>query len=86
MSALLKEASRHDFSSVDCFILFILTHGEDNVVFGIDGYVENEKPINAIPIKEIRNMFISSRSLRGKPKIFFIQACRGSKLSLYLPV
>ncbi|XP_059154854.1 caspase-3-like [Physella acuta] len=77
MTDVLQEAARRDYSSLDCFILFILTHGEDGVVFGVDGYVKDDKPINAVPIKDIRNWFRGSMSLRGKPKIFFIQACRG---------
>jgi len=55
----------------DCFVCFILSHGEEGIVYGNDW--EN------ITIKEIKDMFKGDvcPSLLGKPKLFFIQACQG---------
>ncbi|XP_067892043.1 caspase-8-like isoform X2 [Heterodontus francisci] len=62
-----------DHTSHDCFICCILTHGERGVMCGTDG--------EQIPIQEITSLFSASQchSLRQKPKLFFIQACQGSK-------
>ncbi|XP_046571455.1 caspase-8-like [Haliotis rubra] len=59
-----------DHSQYDCFVCFVLTHGEDGVLFGSDG--------KKVPLKE----FISAVSdqhcptLAGKPKLFFVDSCR----------
>ena len=59
-----------DHSSYDAFIFTILTHGEEGLVYGIDG---------TISIRDITSRFKSTTSLVGKPKIFFFQACQGMK-------
>ena len=58
----------------DCFVCCILSHGSSMGIYGTDG----GKPLG---IDQIRQSFRgnSCRSLHGKPKIFFIQACRGEK-------
>ncbi|XP_072341623.1 caspase-7-like [Scyliorhinus torazame] len=57
-----------------CFISIISSHGEEGVIYGSD----------SCPVKlgDIYSMFTpkSCPSLAGKPKIFFIQACRGAEL------
>jgi hypothetical protein len=47
-----------------------MTHGDDGVIYGIDKSIELDQLIQ--PFKQ-------NRTLAGKPKLFFIQACRGSK-------
>ena len=58
-----------DHSSCASFGCAILTHGEDGVVYGTDRSVE---------IDQITKPFKGDKckSLVGKPKVFFIQACR----------
>ena len=63
--------SRSDHSDNDCFVCCVLSHGEEGVIYGIDQSVE---------IDHLISPFKSCRSLFGKPKLFFIQACRGTKL------
>ncbi|KAM4697843.1 caspase-8-like [Rhinophrynus dorsalis] len=55
----------------DCFICFILSHGDKGVIFGTDG--------RSVAIQDLTCCFTSSKcpSLAGKPKVFFIQACQG---------
>ncbi|CAD5120521.1 DgyrCDS9086 [Dimorphilus gyrociliatus] len=56
----------------DCFGCALLSHGDHGIIYGIDGFIEIEKltePFNGDKCKE----------LAGKPKIFLIQACRGTK-------
>ncbi|NXF95291.1 CASP8 protein, partial [Eubucco bourcierii] len=55
----------------DCFVCCILSHGKKGSVYGVDG--------QAVPIRELTASFTGQncRSLAGKPKVFFIQACQG---------
>ena len=55
----------------DRFYLFVLSHGNENGVLGIDEQV--------IPVKDIVKPFQHDqmKSMKGFPKLFFIQACRG---------
>ena len=58
-----------DHSAYDCFVLWLMSHGRSGEVFGSDG--------NTVPIQTLNDMFSKCETLRGKPKLFFIQACRG---------
>ncbi|NWW49821.1 CASP8 protein, partial [Pedionomus torquatus] len=68
----LEEYSKKDHSNMDCFVCFILSHGEKGKIKGIDHELVN--------IKDLLSCFSGSNcpSLAGKPKVFFIQACQGS--------
>ena len=46
-----------------------MSHGKSGEVFCSDG--------NTIPIQTLDDMFSNCETLSGKPKLFFIQACRG---------
>lgn len=74
MKQLLEDMSIADQSNNDCFVCVILSHGDDdNVIFSTDGKVTVEELITPLlPDK--------CPSLTGKPKLFFIQACRGTKM------
>lgn len=63
----LQEAPKHG----DAFICCILSHGDKGVVFGIDN-----QPLS---IKQITRTFKATEqsTLKGKPKVFLIQACQG---------
>ena len=67
----LKVYQSEDHQNKDCFICCILSHGDKGIIYGSDG--------QEAPIHELTSYFTSSkcRSLAGKPKIFFIQACQG---------
>ncbi|XP_020384905.1 caspase-8-like [Rhincodon typus] len=62
-----------DHSLRDCFVCCILTHGKQGVMCGTDGQM--------VAIREITSLFSGSQcpTLREKPKLFFIQACQGTK-------
>nr|WJJ61467.1 caspase 3 [Andrias davidianus] len=70
---ILKSASVQDHSKRSCFVCILLSHGEDGTIFGTD---------DCIPIKTLTMLFRGDKckSLVGKPKLFFIQACRGTEL------
>ena len=53
-----------------CFVCCIMSHGEMGKIYGTDG--------NYVNIEDITNLFKAENcnALKGKPKLFFIQACR----------
>nr|WJV41818.1 caspase 3 [Sepia esculenta] len=74
MKTLFTDMKNIDHSDNDCFVAVILTHGEDDdVIFGTD---------NKVTLTELIEYLLPNNcpSLTGKPKLFFVQACRGSKL------
>ncbi|KAM6184731.1 caspase-7 [Rhynchocyon petersi] len=73
MQDLLKKASEEDHTNSACFACIMLSHGEENLIYGTDGMT---------PIKDLTACFRGDRcrTLLEKPKLFFIQACRGSEL------
>ncbi|XP_036412129.1 caspase-22 [Colossoma macropomum] len=70
MKELLLEFSKKEGHG-DCFVCCVLSHGEKNGVNGTD--------MKLCPMKDILSPFDGKNcpSLAGKPKVFFIQACRG---------
>ncbi|XP_051875610.1 caspase-7-like isoform X2 [Pristis pectinata] len=68
----LTSVAKNDHSQVAAFVCIFLSHGEEGLLYGTDGCVE---------IKKFTSIFRGDqcRSLVGKPKLFFIQACRGSE-------
>lgn len=57
----------------DAIVISILSHGDDNFIYGTDA--------QGIKHDDIFNMFSNSNcpQLNGKPKIFVVQCCRGSR-------
>ena len=68
---IVKKKGKSDHSRYDAFIFAILTHGDEGLVYGIDG--------GTLSITEITSKFKNNQTLAGKPKIFFFQACQGEK-------
>ncbi|XP_063776787.1 caspase-3 isoform X2 [Pseudophryne corroboree] len=70
---LLKKVSQEDHSNRSSFVCALLSHGEDGLLYGVD---------DSLPIKRLTTLFRGDRckTLVGKPKLFFIQACRGTEL------
>ncbi|XP_061757506.1 caspase-3-like [Nerophis ophidion] len=73
MKSLMLSTSQEDHSNSASFVCVLLSHGDEGVIYGTDGFEQLE--ILTKPFKGDR-----CRSLVGKPKLFFIQACRGSML------
>ena len=59
-----------DHTNNDSFVVCILSHGEDGQIFGTDSKSVQLKSI-------VGKLTAECVSLTGKPKLFFIQACRG---------
>ena len=69
----LLAASEEDHRNSACFACILLSHGEENLIYGTDGKTA---------IKDLTAHFRGDRckTLLEKPKLFFIQACRGTEL------
>ncbi|XP_034245435.1 caspase-1-like isoform X2 [Thrips palmi] len=70
---IIAKASTLDHSDHDALIVVVLTHGEQGILYANDGVYKPDSlwlPFTADKCK----------SLAGKPKLFFIQACQGDKL------
>lgn len=63
-------------SDSDCFVFFIISHGFKGGVYGNDG--------ECLGSSEIREYLAGNRCsrLRKKPKLGFIQACRGHLIDI----
>jgi caspase 7 len=57
-------------SSCDYFLCVMMSHGNTDQIIGVDGSVNY--------IKELIDPFKHNPTLKGKPKLFFINSCRGS--------
>ncbi|XP_034166789.2 caspase-8 [Pangasianodon hypophthalmus] len=73
MKTILRTWSKENHKG-DCFVCCILSHGTTDGVHGTDGGIVSRE--------DIFSPFYgnSCRSLNDKPKVFFIQACRGRQL------
>lgn len=71
MREILNKLAKMDHSDYDSFVCCLLSHGEEGIVYGTDQSIE---------IEQLIAPFKLNRTLAGKPKLFFIQACRGTKL------
>lgn len=67
----LDNISNEDHSNYDCFVLCLMSHGLEGFVYGADG--------ETVLLEDVCGFFSNSRcrTLKGKPKLFVIQACRG---------
>lgn len=68
----LDDVSCDDHSAYDCFVLCLMSHGKEGEFYCADG--------ETILLETVTDFFSNSKctTLKGKPKLFFIQACRGS--------
>ncbi|XP_041846327.1 caspase-3-like [Melanotaenia boesemani] len=73
MTRLLISVSAEDHSQSASFVCVLLSHGDEGVIYGTDGLEKFETLIRCFKGK-------ACKSLVGKPKLFFIQACRGVEL------
>ncbi|EAA03399.1 AGAP012544-PA [Anopheles gambiae str. PEST] len=69
----LKEVSKEDHTNNDCLAIIAMAHGYNDRIKFDDDYLH---------IDELWTNFVGNKcpSLIGKPKLVFIQSCRGGKL------
>ena len=73
MRRVVRDAATMDHSQFGAFVFIVMSHGvERDAGFGVDG--------RAVRVEELMNEFKAAQclTLRNKPKLFFIQSCRGS--------
>ncbi|KAG4077802.1 hypothetical protein HA402_011231 [Bradysia odoriphaga] len=68
ITRILQKVADMDHQNSDCIVVVVLSHGETGRIEARDGNY---------PVDDIWEPFLNSQSLIGKPKLFFIQACRG---------
>lgn len=73
MLSIMKELAGRNHSHVECLVCFILSHGQEGSVYGVEG--------RTVTYRELMEPFsgFNCSSLAEKPKLFFIQACQGTK-------
>ena len=73
MERILQSVAALDHGNFDCLVVCVLSHGKPKRVYGHDGHT--------LKIKEFISYFHSTKcpTLADKPKVFFIQACQGTK-------
>ncbi|CAH8826050.1 unnamed protein product [Trichobilharzia szidati] len=64
-------SQKTDHTEYNCLVICLMSHGTIGRIYGVDG--------NSLSIHELTSLFTADNcpSLAGKPKLFFIQACRG---------
>uniref|UniRef100_T1IJ66 Caspase family p20 domain-containing protein n=1 Tax=Strigamia maritima TaxID=126957 RepID=T1IJ66_STRMM len=70
---LFEMATKTDFSDCDVFVCAVFTHGERNSLYSFDTLFHTSQMWKHFTDDECP-------SLKGKPKLFFIQACRGTNV------
>ncbi|XP_073343312.1 caspase-3-like [Pagrus major] len=73
MKQLMLSVSKEDHSDSASFACVLLSHGDEGIIYGTDGLEKFENLTQSLKGD-------CCKSLVGKPKLFFIQACRGSAL------
>lgn len=74
MSLLLQVAASQQRHNVDCLVVILMSHGSHkDIIYDVMG--------ECVDTEELIAMFnnVNCPALQGKPKLFFIQACRGEK-------
>jgi len=69
----IQEMTKIVYKSFGCVLVFLMSHGTEGKIFGIDG--------EAVYLTDFFDSFKSIASLKGKPKLFFVNACRGNQYS-----
>uniref|UniRef100_A0A1B0CYU0 Caspase n=1 Tax=Phlebotomus papatasi TaxID=29031 RepID=A0A1B0CYU0_PHLPP len=69
---ILEKVAQENHSESDCLVVIVMTHGETGYLYASD---------DSYKIDELWHEFIGNKckSLIGKPKLFFVNACRGEK-------
>ena len=72
----LEALSATNHENIDAILVAVLTHGDEYGLYDKHGELYDPKEPLCQPFTQ------ENRTLAGKPKIFLISACRGSKVNL----
>ncbi|XP_011193341.2 caspase-3 [Zeugodacus cucurbitae] len=73
IATLLNTVATEDHSQYDCFVLVVMSHGDKGRICAADDFYSTEELWEPL-------LGDNCPSLLGKPKLFFIQACRGKRI------
>lgn len=70
---ILEKTSKEDHSENDCLVVALMSHGDKGILYAMD---------QTYPVDLLWENFLGDKcpTLIGKPKLFFIQACRGEQV------
>jgi len=71
----ISKLAAQDHSDADCLVVIIMTHGENGLLAPRDSHILYNVDLLWTPFTAD-----NCPTLAGKPKLFFIQACRGKKI------
>ena len=80
MRAVARTFAAKDHSQFDAFVFIVMSHGGDqDVIYGVDKIHTR--------VEDLMAYFTAAncKTLRNKPKLFFIQTCRGSSVECLSP-
>lgn len=72
-----KRVALRDHSGYDSFVLCVSTHGTETTLYGVDG--------ERVKRRDLFALIKTCGTLKGKPKMFFIQACRTDDSAPHIP-
>jgi hypothetical protein len=75
MKKSIREMAKYDYKNVGSLLVFIMSHGDEGTILGT-----NEEDVY---LTEFIDPFKNVQSLKNKPKLFFVNACRGEG---YVPI
>ena len=78
MQGALNGYMKRKYDQYDTLFCFVLTHGKDDNVLTTDG--------QEISFEVLKSVFVQSKGLHSKPKVVFIQACRGSDIPKFVQI
>lgn len=73
MNVCMNLVAQEDHSDADCLLICVLSHGADGYTYAKDIHYNQEDIWNAFSAE-------NCPTLVGKPKLFFMQGCRGEEL------
>ena len=73
LRAHIRKISKLNYDNVGCVLIFIMSHGTDGKILGTDG--------EEVHLGDFIDPFKTVISLKDKPKMFFVNACRGDKMT-----
>ncbi|KAG1942126.1 caspase 21, apoptosis-related cysteine peptidase [Pimephales promelas] len=71
MISVLRKVSKENHTDNSCFVCVLMSHGEEGTILGSDERWIHVKTLTSLVTSDL------CPSLRDKPKLFFLQACRG---------
>ena len=69
MREAMQKYASENYTSYGCLIIFIMSHGDKNKIISSDSEI--------IDLNDFITLLKTNASLKSKPKVYFIQACRG---------